>query len=70
MESNSDNELRKKLADTEKRLHDEKLLREYEQQQAEIKREARESKAADNTALIVLFGGIALIFILAFFGIS
>ena len=70
MESNSEEELRKELEATQKELEHERILREFEQRQAENKKWARESKAADNTAQIVLFGGIALIFLLGLFGIT
>ena len=70
MDSNSEEELRKELEATRRRLHEEEEARIAERGKAEAKAWAREQKASDNTAQIVLFGGIALIFILAFLGIS
>ena len=70
MESNSEEELRKELESAKRRLHEEQMARESEKSRLEAKAWAREQKAADNTAQIVLFGGIALIFLLALFGIT
>ena len=70
MDSNSEEELRKELEATKKRLEFEQVSRNTEAIRASSKAEARESKAADNTAKIVLFGGIAVIFLLAIIGVS
>jgi CHASE3 domain sensor protein len=70
MDFNAEEELRKELEATKRRLYEEQLAREAEKSKAESKAYARESKAANNTAQIVLFGGIALIFLLAIFGIT
>jgi hypothetical protein len=70
MDDNSEEELRKELEATRRRLHEEKEARIAERGKAEAKAWAREQKASDNTAQIVLFGGIALIFLLAIFGIT
>jgi hypothetical protein len=67
MESNSEEELRKELEATKRRLHDEKMAREAEVSKAEAKAWAREEKASHNTASIVFFGGIALTFLVAIF---
>ena len=70
MDDNSEEELRKELESTKRRLYEEQLARDAEKSKAESKAYARERKAADNTAQIVLFGGIALIFLLAMAGIT
>ena len=70
MESNSEEELRKELEATQRRLHEEERARIAEKGKSEAKAWAREQKASDNTAQIVLFGGIALIFLLALFGFT
>jgi hypothetical protein len=70
MDSNSEEELRKELEATKRKLYDEQMLREAEEAMASSKAWARESKAATNTASIVLFGGIAIIFLLAIMGVS
>lgn len=63
----SEDELRKELEETQRQLHNEKLAREADFWKSESKKSARESKASDNTALIVLGGGIALIFLMLLF---
>jgi hypothetical protein len=70
MDNNSEEELRKELEATQWRLHEEERARIAERGRAEGKAWAREQKASDNTAQIVLFGGIALIFLLAMVGIT
>jgi hypothetical protein len=70
MGDNSEEELRKELEATKRRLYEEQLARESEKSKMEAKAWAREEKASANTASIVLFGGIALIFLLAIFGIT
>lgn len=70
MGDNSEEELRRELEATKSRLIEEQVARETERIKADSKAYARESRAADNTAQIVLFGGIALIFLLAIFGIT
>jgi hypothetical protein len=67
LSTNSEDELRKELEATQKRLHDEQLRRESEKATAESKAWAREQKASSNTASIVFFGSIALIFLLLLF---
>jgi hypothetical protein len=46
------------------------MARESEKSKLEAKAWAREKKASENTASIVLFGAIALIFLLALFGLA
>ena len=70
MGDNSEEELRKELEASKRRLYEEQLARESEKAKMEAKAWAREEKASANTASIVLFGGIALIFLLAIFGIT
>jgi|688.fasta_scaffold1315806_1 hypothetical protein len=70
MDNNSEEELRKELEASKRRLYEEQLARESEKSKMEAKAWAREEKASANTASIVLFGGIALIFLLAIFGIT
>jgi len=70
MDSNSEEELRKELEAAKRRLYEEQLAREAEKGKADHKASVREDKAADNTAKIVFFGGIALIFLLAIAGIT
>ncbi len=50
--------------------YEEQLARESEKAKMEAKAWAREEKASANTASIVFFGGIALIFLLLIFGIT
>jgi 5-formyltetrahydrofolate cyclo-ligase len=64
MESNSEAELRKELEATRKRLHSEQLRREAERADAEARTWAREQKASNNTAALIFFGSIGLIFLL------
>ncbi len=64
MESNSEAELRKELEETRKRLHSEQLRREAERADAEARAWAREQKASNNTAALIFFGSIGLIFLL------
>ena len=68
MDASSENELHKELEDTRRRLLNEQLARESENATAEAKAWAREEKASANTASIVFFGAIAIIFIFALFG--
>ena len=70
MGDNSEEVLRKELEATQRRLHEEERARNAERGKAEGKAWAREEKASSNTASIVFFGGIALIFLLAIFGIT
>jgi hypothetical protein len=70
MGDNSEKELRKKLEATKRRLYEEQLASESEKGKMEAKAWAREEKASANTASIVFFGGIALIFLLLIFGIT
>ena len=63
MDSNSEEELRKELEATQRRLYAEQLAREDEKWKADHKASVREHKAAENTAKIVFFGGIALVFL-------
>ena len=70
MDDNSEDELRKELEATQRRLYDEQLAREAEKGKMEAKAWAREEKASANTASIVFFGGIALIFLLLIFGVT
>ena len=70
MDDNSEEELRKELEATQRRLNDEQLAREAEKGKMEAKAWAREEKASANTASIVFFGGIALIFLLLIFGVT
>jgi hypothetical protein len=70
MDSNSEEELRKELEATKRKLYDEKMSREAEEAKAETKAWAREQKASANTASIVFFGAIAIIFLLAIMGVS
>lgn len=70
MDDNSEEELRKELEATQRRLYDEQLAREAEKGKMEAKAWAREEKASANTASIVFFGGIALIFLLLIFGVT
>ena len=70
MGDNSEEELRKELEATKRRLYEEQLASESEKGKMEAKAWAREEKASANTASIVFFGGIALIFLLLIFGIT
>ena len=70
MDHNSEEELRKELEATKRKLYDEQISREAEEAKAEAKAWARERKASDNTASIVFFGAIAIIFLLAIMGVS
>jgi hypothetical protein len=70
MGDNSEEELRKELEATKRRLYEEQLASESEKGKLEAKAWAREEKASANTASIVFFGGIALIFLLLIFGIT
>lgn len=70
MDDNSEVRLRKELEETKRLFQLEQYARESEVSKMEAKAWAREEKASANTASIVLFGGIALIFILAIFGIT
>jgi hypothetical protein len=63
VDSNSEEELHKELEATQRRLHEEQRAREAEKGKAEAKAWAREEKASANTAAIVFFGGIALVFL-------
>jgi hypothetical protein len=70
MESNSEEELRKELEATQRRLHSEQLRREAERADADAKAWARERKASSNTASIIFFGSIALIFLMLLLGLN
>ena len=70
MDDNSEKELRKELEAAQRRLYEEQLARESEKGKMEAKAWAREEKASANTASIVFFGGIALIFLLLIFGVT
>lgn len=70
MDDNSEEELRKELEATQRRLYEEQLAREAEKGKMEAKAWAREEKASANTASIVFFGGIALAFLLLIFGLT
>ena len=67
MESPKEKKIREELEATKKELEREQIYRRHERDQAEIRQEMRESKAADNTAQIVLFGGCALAILVALF---
>lgn len=63
MTTPSEEELRKKLEEAKIHLRNEKYDREEAISKAEAKATARESKASENTALIVFIGGIVLVFL-------
>lgn len=64
-ETNNERQVREELEATKKALEREQIRRRHENQLAEIKKEMRESRAADHTAQIVLFGGCALAILVA-----
>jgi hypothetical protein len=68
MDSNSEEELRRELEETKRRLSSEQNARESENSKADAKAWAREEKASANTASIVFFGAIGIIFVFALFG--
>ena len=64
MTNPSEEELRKKLEEAEILLRNAEYDREEAKSKAENKAIARESKASENTALIVFVGGIVLAFLI------